>query len=54
VFLRIWPKVVAALGSDRLTAKLEAAGVEVLTIDYSEVTRIPGSLCCTTLPLLRT
>ena len=45
--------VVAAEGSDRITARLAARGIEVLVVDYSEVTRIPGSLRCTTLPLLR-
>ncbi len=46
--------VVAAQGSDRLAGCLRAAGIEVLVIDYSEVTRVPGSLRCTTLPLRRT
>ncbi|MFF5962793.1 dimethylarginine dimethylaminohydrolase family protein [Streptomyces collinus] len=45
--------VVVAAGSDRIAAQLAARGIEVLTIDYSEVTRIPGSLRCTTLPLNR-
>ncbi|WP_405893433.1 arginine deiminase family protein [Streptomyces sp. NBC_01527] len=45
--------VVVAAGSDRVAAQLAARGLEVLTIDYSEVTRIPGSLRCTTLPLNR-
>ncbi|MET9778936.1 arginine deiminase family protein [Streptomyces sp. NPDC006367] len=45
---------VVAAGSDRIGAALTARGIEVLTVDYSEVTRIPGSLRCTTLPLLRT
>ncbi|MFD5920689.1 dimethylarginine dimethylaminohydrolase family protein [Kitasatospora sp. NPDC058201] len=46
--------VVVAVGSDRIAAALTAQGLEVLTVDYSEVTRVPGSLRCTTLPLLRT
>ncbi|MFD5079623.1 dimethylarginine dimethylaminohydrolase family protein [Streptomyces sp. NPDC058371] len=45
--------VVVAAGSDRIAAQLTARGLEVLTVDYSEVTRIPGSLRCTTLPLTR-
>ncbi|GAB7101863.1 dimethylarginine dimethylaminohydrolase family protein [Streptomyces phaeofaciens JCM 4814] len=45
---------VVAVGSDRIAAALAARGLEILTVDYSEVTRIPGSLRCTTLPLLRT
>ncbi|UFQ99799.1 N-dimethylarginine dimethylaminohydrolase [Streptomyces sp. Go40/10] len=46
--------IVVAAGSDRIAAALTARGLEVLTVDYGEVTRIPGSLRCTTLPLLRT
>lgn len=46
--------VVAAEGSDRIAGELSARGIEVITVDYAEVTRIPGSLRCTTLPLLRT
>ncbi|WP_369228498.1 dimethylarginine dimethylaminohydrolase family protein (plasmid) [Streptomyces sp. R39] len=45
--------VIVAAGSDRIAAQLTARGIEVLTVDYSEVTRIPGSLRCTTLPLNR-
>lgn len=46
--------VIVAVGSDRIAAQLAARGLEVLTVVYSEVTRIPGSLRCTTLPLTRT
>ncbi|MFF7400647.1 dimethylarginine dimethylaminohydrolase family protein [Streptomyces murinus] len=46
--------LVVAAGSNRIAAALTARGLEVLTVDYSEVTRIPGSLRCTTLPLQRT
>ncbi|MER5549533.1 arginine deiminase family protein, partial [Streptomyces sp. NPDC002589] len=45
--------VVVAAGSDRIAAELTARGLEVLAVTYSEVTRIPGSLRCTTLPLNR-
>lgn len=45
--------VVAARGGDRISAAMAAHGIDVLTVDYSEVTRIPGSLRCTTLPLRR-
>lgn len=45
--------VVVAAGSDRIADQLTARGIEILTVDYSEVTRIPGSLRCTTLPLNR-
>lgn len=46
--------VVLAAGSHRLAHALTERGIEVLTVDYSEVTRIPGSLRCTTLPIHRT
>ena len=46
--------VVIAAGSDRIAAALAARGIDVTTVDFAEVTRIPGSLRCTTLPLLRT
>ncbi|MBP5898042.1 dimethylarginine dimethylaminohydrolase family protein [Streptomyces scabiei] len=45
--------VIIAVGSDRIAAQLAGRGLEVLAVDYSEVTRIPGSLRCTTLPLTR-
>ncbi|WP_371589218.1 dimethylarginine dimethylaminohydrolase family protein [Streptomyces virginiae] len=45
--------VVVAAGSDCIAAQLAGRGIEVLTVDYSEVTRVPGSLRCTTLPLIR-
>ena len=45
--------VVTAEGSDRISRELAAHGIEVLTVDFSEVTKVPGSLRCSTLPLLR-
>ncbi|MFF9060811.1 dimethylarginine dimethylaminohydrolase family protein [Streptomyces sp. NPDC014882] len=45
--------VIVAAGSDRIREQLTARGLQVLTVDYREVTRIPGSLRCTTLPLTR-
>ncbi|MFF9458106.1 dimethylarginine dimethylaminohydrolase family protein [Streptomyces flaveolus] len=45
--------VIVTAGSDRIAGQLAARGLEVLAVDYSEVTRIPGSLRCTTLPLTR-
>jgi dimethylargininase len=45
--------VVVATGSHRIARELAARGLQVLTVDYSEVTRIPGSVRCTTLPLTR-
>lgn len=46
--------VIVAEGSNRIATQLTARGIVVMPIDYGEVTRIPGSLRCTTLPLLRT
>lgn len=45
--------VVVAEGSGRISAELRDRGIEVLAVDYSEVTKLPGSLRCTTLPLAR-
>ncbi len=45
--------VIVADGSDRIAGELSTRGIEVLTVDYSQVTRVPGSLRCTTLPLVR-
>ena len=45
--------VVVAEGSERISGELRARDIEVLAIDYSEVTKMPGSLRCTTLPLTR-
>ncbi|MFF4205632.1 dimethylarginine dimethylaminohydrolase family protein [Streptomyces sp. NPDC001668] len=45
--------VIVAAGSDRIAGQLTARGLEVLAVDYSEVTKVPGSLRCTTLPLNR-
>lgn len=45
--------VIVAAGSDRIAQQLATRGLEVLSVDYREVTRIPGSLRCTTLPLTR-
>ncbi|MFI7245224.1 dimethylarginine dimethylaminohydrolase family protein [Streptomyces qinglanensis] len=52
--LAIAPRaVVVARGSDRIARQLAARDIEVLAVDYSEVTKLPGALRCTTLPLLR-
>jgi N-dimethylarginine dimethylaminohydrolase len=45
--------VIVAEGSDRIASELARRGIDVLAVDYSEVTKVPGSLRCTTLPLLR-
>lgn len=46
-------KVVMQQRSERLASLLAARGIEPLLLDYSEVTRLPGSFRCTTLPLAR-
>ncbi|WP_203236650.1 arginine deiminase family protein [Nocardia panacis] len=52
--LALAPGVVAvAARSHRLAEQLAARGIEPVMIDYSEVTRIPGSFRCSTLPLAR-
>lgn len=45
--------VVVAERSERIAAELRVRGIEVIPIDYSEVTKIPGSFRCSTLPLVR-
>lgn len=46
-------KVVMRERSERLASLLESKGVEPILIDYSEVTKLPGSFRCTTLPIVR-
>jgi len=46
-------KVVMLESSERLASILAGKGVEPVLIDYSEVTKLPGSFRCTTLPLAR-
>lgn len=46
-------KVVMRERSERLASLLESKGVEPILIDYSEVTKLPGSFRCTTLPIER-
>ncbi|MGQ4619712.1 arginine deiminase family protein [Nocardia sp. R7R-8] len=45
--------VVVAERSERIAAELDGRGIEVIPVDYSEVTRIPGAFRCSTLPLAR-
>jgi N-dimethylarginine dimethylaminohydrolase len=45
--------VVVAERSERIATELQVRGIEVIPIDYSEVTKIPGSFRCSTLPLAR-
>ena len=45
--------VIVARGSERIGAELQRRGIEPVFIDYSEVTRIPGSFRCSTMPLTR-
>jgi N-dimethylarginine dimethylaminohydrolase len=46
-------KVVMLERSHRLASLLESKGIEPILIDYSEVTKLPGSFRCTTLPIER-
>ncbi len=46
-------KVVMQERSKHLASLLEAKGIETILIDYSEVTKLPGSFRCTTLPIER-
>jgi N-dimethylarginine dimethylaminohydrolase len=46
-------KVVMRERSQRLAAILQSKGIEPVLIDYSAVTKLPGSFRCTTLPLER-
>jgi len=39
---------------ERIAHELEARGVTPVLIEYSEITRFPGGLHCSTLPLVRT
>lgn len=45
--------VALAATADRIAEELERRGIEPVPIDYSEVTKVPGSLRCSTLPLVR-
>ncbi|MEV5835527.1 arginine deiminase family protein [Nocardia sp. NPDC052112] len=45
--------VVVAERSERIAGELETRGIEVVPVDYSEVTKIPGAFRCSTLPLVR-
>lgn len=45
--------VVVAERSERIAAELHDRGIDVIPLDYSEVTRIPGAFRCSTLPLSR-
>ena len=46
-------KVVMRETSDRLASLLESKGIEPIMLDYSEITKLPGSFRCTTLPIER-
>ncbi|GAB1540592.1 dimethylarginine dimethylaminohydrolase family protein [Scytonema sp. NUACC21] len=46
-------KVVMLERSKRLASLLESKGIETILVDYSEVTKLPGSFRCTTLPIER-
>ncbi len=46
-------KVIMQEKSKRLASLLSEKGVEPILLDYSEVTKLPGSFRCTTLPIVR-
>lgn len=46
-------KLVMQHKSSRLASLVEEKGISVIPVDYSEVTRLPGSFRCTTLPIER-
>jgi N-dimethylarginine dimethylaminohydrolase len=46
-------EVVVDAGSKRIASELRRRGIEPVCVDYSEVTKVPGSFRCSTLPLLR-
>ncbi|MGL5825180.1 MAG: dimethylarginine dimethylaminohydrolase family protein [Nocardioides sp.] len=46
--------VVMDTRAERLASELRNNGVSPILLDYSEITRLPGSFRCTTLPLHRT
>ncbi|YAF96104.1 MAG: dimethylarginine dimethylaminohydrolase family protein [Nodularia sp. CChRGM 3473] len=46
-------KVVMLKHSQRLASILNSKGIETFFVDYSEVTKLPGSFRCTTLPIER-
>lgn len=47
-------KVIMGDKSERLASVLQQRGMTPILVDYSEVTRWPGSFRCTTLPVERT
>lgn len=46
-------KVIMLETSERLAKELQRRGLTPILLDYSEVTRWPGSFRCTTLPVER-
>jgi N-dimethylarginine dimethylaminohydrolase len=46
-------KVIMKQGSERIGNILETKGIESIYVKYSEVTKLPGSLRCTTCPVER-
>jgi N-dimethylarginine dimethylaminohydrolase len=46
-------EVIVGAGDARVATELEARGLEPIAIDYSEVTKVPGSFRCSTLPIVR-
>lgn len=46
-------RVILAKGSDRIANELARRGIRSIEVDYDEVSKVGGSLRCTSLPLLR-
>lgn len=46
-------KVVMLERSKGLASLLESKGIQPILVNYSEVTKLPNSFCCTTLPTER-
>lgn len=47
------PKLIMKQGSERIGAILETKGITPIYVKYNEVTKLPGSLRCTTCPIER-
>lgn len=46
-------KLILQASDDRIVTEIAARGITPILIDYSEITRFPGGLHCSTLPLVR-
>lgn len=46
-------KLILQSTDERIAAQIQSRGITPIPIDYSEITRFPGGLHCSTLPLVR-